>query len=270
MKRIIFLVIFLAVSQLAFSAQVDTIKVRSAAMKTMIKNVVISPEGKGNVHYPVLYLLHGAFGDYSSWIKNAPNIKQLVDQHKIIVICPEGGFNSWYFDSPIDPKFQYETYIMRELITYIDQHYKTLPDRAHRAIAGLSMGGHGAFYLGIRHQETFGAIGAMSGGLDIRPFATKWDISKRIGTIEQYPDRWESRAVINMVDQLIGTDIKIIMDCGDEDFFYGVNKAVHRKLMREGVPHDFTIRPGGHNWKYWSNSIEYQMLFFDRFFRKKG
>ena len=65
---------------------------------------------------------------------------------------------------------KYETYISKELISTIDKQYNTLAKNTSRAITGLSMGGHGAFYLAFRHPDIWGAAGSMSGGVDIRPF----------------------------------------------------------------------------------------------------
>ena len=62
--------------------------------------------------------------------------------------------------------------------------------------------------------------------------------------------------------------LALIIDCGYDDFFYHVNLDLHNKLLEEKIPHDFIIRPGGHSWTYWSNSVPYQMLFFSRFFAK--
>ncbi len=61
----------------------------------------------------------------------------------MILVCPDGGYNSWYFDSPIDLTSKYETHISNEVVNYIDTNYKTIPDRNHRVITGLSMGGMG-------------------------------------------------------------------------------------------------------------------------------
>ena len=63
-------------------------------------------------------------------------------------------------------------------------------------------------------------------------------------------------------------NIEPLIDCGTEDFFYQVNCNLHNKLMEAGIPHDFYVRPGVHNWDYWRNSIKYQMLFFSDYFTK--
>ena len=129
------------------------------------------------------------------------------------------------------------------------------------------MGGHGALYLAIRHQDLFSAAGSMSGGVDIRPFPNNWGMSKRLGTIDEHPDNWERNTVINMTDRLRPDSLKIVFECGTDDFFLGVNRALHEKLLKEGIPHDFYERPGGHNWAYWSNAVQYQMLFFSNAFK---
>jgi len=58
----------------------------------------------------------------------------------------------------------------------------------------------------------------------------------------------------------------LIIDCGTEDFFFNVNKNLHEQLMYRNIPHDFITRPGSHNWAYWSNAIQYQLLFMHNFF----
>jgi|SRR5450759_5197606 len=118
----------------------------------------------------------------NDWITKVPAIKEYADQYQLMIVCPDGGFTSWYFDSPVDSTIKYETYISRELIAAIDTKYHTIKDKKGRAITGLSMGGHGAFYLAFRHQDVWGAAGSMSGGLDIRPFPNSWDIPKRLGS----------------------------------------------------------------------------------------
>ena len=127
----------------------DTIEVMSQAMGRTIKNVVIMPEYyityNQNARFPVLYLLHGAYGCYSDWSKKT-DLHRLADKYNVIIVCPDGQ-DSWYFDSPVDPTMQFETYVSKELVEYIDSHYRTNANRYMRAITGLSMGGHGALFL---------------------------------------------------------------------------------------------------------------------------
>jgi S-formylglutathione hydrolase FrmB len=249
------------------AAVVDTVNTYSASMKKAIKAVVITPDNYANIQaLPVVYLLHGYSGNYSDWVTKAKGIEKLVDQYQIIIVCPDGN-NSWYWDSPVDASYQYETYVSTELVTWIDSKYKTIKDRKGRGITGLSMGGHGALYLALKHQDVFGAAGSMSGGVDIRPFPNNWEMALRLGRYSDRPENWEKNTVINMLHLLRPNSIALLIDCGTEDFFYKVNENLHQQLLYRNIPHDYITRPGAHNWNYWTNAIQYQLLFMSNYFR---
>ena len=143
------------------AAQVDTLLVRSESMNKDIKIVAIRPDKamKGE-KCPVIYLLHGHGDDHTKWVnKTQPKLPQLANQYGIILVCPNGE-RSWYFDSYNDTKNQFETYVSKELVEYVDKNYKTIRSPHARAITGFSMGGHGALWLAFRHQDVFGACGS--------------------------------------------------------------------------------------------------------------
>ena len=185
----------------------------------------------------------------------------------IIFVCPDGK-NSWYWDSPKNQAYRYETFVASELVKHTDKNYATIPEKKGRAITGLSMGGHGALWLAIRHKEIFGAGGSTSGGVDIRPFPKNWEMNKQLGDYESDKTLWDQHTVITQVDKIKDGDLALIIDCGEQDFFLEVNKALHKMLLEKNISHDFITRPGGHNGQYWNNSIDYQILFFDKFFKK--
>lgn len=253
-----------------FASKVDTLVVYSESMKKEISNLVITPDSyaKQKKSYSVVYLLHGAGGDHKAWLRVAPNLKKLADIYDIIVVCPDGAPKSWYFDSPIDDSYKYETYISSELIKRVDAQYTTTPNSAHRAITGYSMGGHGALFLAFKHPNVWGVAASMSGGVDIRPYPLKWGIEDRLGTYAEHPENWEKNTVINLVHLLNGKNLKILFDCGVNDFFYEDNLRLHNKLLERNIPHDYIERPGKHTKEYWRNSISYQMVFFKDFFLK--
>lgn len=268
MKKIIF-VVYAAVScSLVWGATVDTVAVHSASMHKEIPCVIVKPDSySGNDRrYPVVYLLHGHSGSYASWIKGMPNIKDDADLYQILLVCPDGGNNSWYFDSPIDSTRKYETHVSKEVVEFVDANYRTIPDRNHRAITGLSMGGHGALYIALRHADTFGAAGSTSGGVDIRPFKNRWQIDQQIGDTVRHEKNWETMTIVNMIDRYPAASLAIIFDCGTEDFFYAVNTSLHEKMLRLHLPHDYSERPGGHTVAYWKNSIDFQLLYFQKYF----
>lgn len=269
MKKVlvtILLTLFVIVSSRA--ALVDTVQTYSPSMKKNIKAVVITPDDYATgKDYPVIYLLHGFGGNYADWASAGRGIDKLSDQYHILFVCPDGA-RSWYFDSPVNENLKYDTYISSELVKWVDQKYKTIKDRSGRGITGLSMGGHGALSLAFRHQDVYGVAGSMSGGVDIRPFPNNWDLSGCLGKYADYPENWEKNTVINLVHLLTPNRLTIIFDCGTEDFFFKVNQNLHEKLLERNIPHDFVTRPGSHNWEYWTNSIQYQVLFMSRYFSR--
>lgn len=273
MKRISLLLVCLLLAVVPFyAAQVDTLMVNSPSMNKEVQVVIVTPDvamGERAVSCPVIYLLHGYGGHAKTWINIRPELPQIADEKGIIFVCPDGK-NSWYWDSPLNKDMRYETFASSELIDYIDSHYKTIADRRGRAITGLSMGGHGALWNAIRHKDVFGAAGSTSGGMDIRPFPKNWQMAEQLGEWETNKEVWDAHTVVNQIDSLQNGDLALIIDCGESDFFLEVNKDLHNRLLERKIDHDFITRPGGHTGTYWNNSIDYQILFFSKFFRKQS
>ena len=262
--------IFLFFVFLVKGAKIDTLTIKSKVLKRETKVLIISPTNSGDYdeRYPVIYLLHGYGGDHMSWIGVAPQLKNQADQQKIIFVCPDGGKGSWYFDSPIDSSIRYESYITKELVPFIDVHFSTQAKASSRAITGLSMGGHGAMYLAIRHIDLFGAAGSTSGGVDFTPFPNKWDIDKALGDYKLNKERWRQYTVLYLVEKLRNDQISIIIDCGLDDFFLDVNRSLHKKLLELKINHEYIEPPGGHSAIYWRNNIDRQIIFFKKSFSK--
>lgn len=261
MKKLIFTFLVLFALKVS-AANVDTVLTHSPSMRKGIKAVVITPDNyREKSKFPVVYLLHGYSGNYGNWVNSVPAIKILSDQHQLIIICPDGNFNSWYLDRPEQPNSKYEPYVASELVKWIDENYKTIADKKARAITGLSMGGHGALYLAFKHQDVFSIAGSMSGGVDIRPFPNNWDIAKLIGTYAEKPTQWDNASVINLTNLLAPNSLALMIQCGTEDFFYKVNVALHEKLTYQNIRHTFIANPGAHDWKYWADAIHYQLVF---------
>lgn len=267
MKRSIYLLPLLFFCFKLNAAYVDTVNVYSNSMRKDIKTVVIRPQSYSTARkYNVVYLLHGYGGNHSSWVKDAPQLTAKADEMDAIFICPDGGFSSWYLDSPVDSTSRYETFVATELVQYTDSHYSTAAGREHRAVTGLSMGGHGALYLAIRHRDIFGSAGSVCGGVDTRPFPKNWNMAKVFGDPVTQKENWDRNVVINQVDHLKNGELQLIIDCGTGDFFLAVNRELHQKLLDLKIDHDYTERPGAHNKAYWGNSIDFQLLFFKKYF----
>lgn len=259
-----------ALAAFAHADGIEKIDAPSTAMNRSIPAFVVLPdsyESSGEARFPVLYLLHGFGGDSSSWLKIKPDLRRLASLHNMIIVCPDGA-TAWYWDSPRDPGLKYQTYVSEELVGLIDSKYRTIPSRDGRAVTGLSMGGHGGLWLGINRSDVFGACGSMSGGVDIRPFPHSWHMARSLGEYADNKDVWDSHTVMNIVHKIRARPLRIIIDCGTSDFFYRVNEKLHEKLLYNNIPHDYITRPGAHDAKYWNNAIDYQALFFAKFFSK--
>ncbi len=256
----------IALSAMAFHT--DTIQIRTKYLPKPDSVIVILPNAAKGRPCPTVYLLNGYSGNHKSWTQIRPNLGRYADLYGMILVMPDGQ-DSWYWDSPINPKMQMETFIIHELIPYIDTHYPTINKRQQRAIAGLSMGGQGAFWLAGRYPELFGSAAAISGGVDIRHFKARWGMKKLLGDPIRYKDNWETHTVANMIQEFKDAKLNLSIDCGTDDFFYEVNANLHKAFLEAQIPHDYTARPGGHTFEYWNNAILYQLLFFNEAFTRK-
>jgi S-formylglutathione hydrolase FrmB len=255
------------------ASQLDTLEVYSPSMQKNSRCLVVVPDNYSfaNKPYPVLYLLHGWSGNHAGWLTDAPQLRQHADTYQMLIVCPDGGYDSWYLDSPVDSTVRYDTYISRELISMIDYYYHTIRSPKGRAISGLSMGGHGALSLAIKHPDVFGAAGSMAGGLDLRPFRKNdWDLEGVLGAPGSQWQNWEDNSVVNLLPRLKGRNMPLMIDCGVGDFFLEANRTAHQRLLELKYPHDYIERAGEHNGEYWGGAVNFQVLFFHQFFTKNG
>ncbi len=236
-QELVCLFVFITLSVFSRAASADTAIIFSQCMHKNVKCVIIIPDRykTDTAHFPVLYLLHGWSGNYSDWILKDSDLLYEVDKNNFIVVCPDGDYDSWYLNSPVDTTMKYETNVAIEIPAYIDAHYRTIALRNARAITGLSMGGYGALYLAIKHKDIFGAAGSMSGGVDFRPFPDNWGIKKYLGDYSSNKENWDKNVVVNLVDSLQNGELKIIFDCGVNDFFIEVNRNLHQKLLDKKI-----------------------------------
>jgi S-formylglutathione hydrolase FrmB len=142
------------------------------------------------------------------------------------------------------------------------------------------MGGHGSLYLAGRHPDLYCAAGSKSGALDLN--VTNWRIqpefakqiepqfARILGPAGTTPDNYAANSVVNMCDKLKASGLKLIIDCGVDDFLIEPNREVHRRLVYNKTEHDYTERPGGHTWDYWQNSLPYHLLFFANVLKANG
>ncbi len=265
MNRLLLLGMLLWASALpALAGTVDTVAVYSAAMAKNVTVVVVVPDESGP--HPTVYLLHGYSGGAFDWTRHT-DLGALADRYGVVIVCPDGSTNSWYLDSPRDPKSRYETFVAEELPAFVEAQYAVVKGREGRAITGLSMGGHGALFLALRHPDFYVAAASMSGGLDLRFNPDKWEIKKLLGPYAQNAEAWGEHSVSTLAARADTSTVPaLLIDCGVDDFFIEENRLVHRILLQRQIPHDYVERPGGHTWEYWTRVLPYHLAFFREFF----
>ncbi len=268
------LLIFLFILTHVVLAQVhvDTVKHHSKFLQQEQAFLAIVPESIGP--WPVLYLLHGAGGNYTNWAE-ATDVLSYAEDFNILIVTPDGGELSWYLDSPFVETSQYESYIVRELLPFVDSTYTTMAGRQSRGIAGLSMGGHGAISLACKYPELFGSASSLSGVMDIvqlAPLGAVWNLDKLLGTYSDYPDNWHNNSCYYLVPQLQSRHVKLLLDCGLQDIFGLYNQARDFKARCDslGITCEYNEYPGGHNWDYWDAHIYEHLVFHNQAFTSTG
>lgn len=212
-----------------------------------------------NKNYPLLFMLHGHTADYTQW-NEIIDLKSYATKYGFIIVCPDGLYDSWYVDSPILTESKYEIYFFKDLVPEIFRKYKV--DSTNIFITGLSMGGHGAMYLFLKHPEFFKSAGSTSGILDLIPFPDNWGIKDVIGDQLNYRNNWIEHSAIYNIDKIKNLGKKIIVDCGTEDFAFDVNRRFCDSCEAKGIKLEFIQSRGNHSYDYWAKSIHNHFEFF--------
>jgi S-formylglutathione hydrolase FrmB len=206
-------------------------------------------------------------------------IQDLRDQKKIgefLVVVPNGG-RTFYINSR-DGKVRYEDFFVREFIPYIENHYRIRGGRKTRGITGVSMGGYGALHLALRHPNLFGAVSAHSPAL-IEKLPTMHGSSQQATNVAMIlggafgspidPAFWERESPFTMVRTgPRPRGLQIYFDCGTDDE-YGFNRGAqqfHDLLKARGIPDEFHLYPGGHDWSYFADHLPASLAFHSRAF----
>lgn len=223
--------------------------------------------------FPVLYLLHGFDGHYTDWCTNS-RVADYSRPYEEIIIMPEGE-NSWYVNSYSDPKAGWEDYIVDDLIGYVDAHYRTIASRQGRAIAGLSMGGYGALFLGLKHHEMFAAVASLSGVVAAANWA-RWDMQTKNQIDDSHSQFFEDVRKTQAEDlgpennpARTGEDPFLLIraltpaNCpqlylaiGWGDSLLYENREFVALLAQLKMPYRYAEVPGQHEWKVWDEQIQ--------------
>ncbi len=234
---------------------------------TQINVVIPTPTQEGESlgsNFKVLYLLHGLHGDASSWLHYS-NIRRYAQDAGIVVVMPSVN-NSFYQDMAHGERFF--TYMTKELPEFIQGLFPVSQKPEDTYIAGLSMGGYGALYIGLSCPEKFAAIASLSGAVDIGFRATPVQMSTGaplpfyaedcFGDMTQVAG--SDRDVFTLYEKAAakGRVPRLYQSCGTEDFLYGMNRLSYAKLTEMGAKITWRETPGmAHEWDFWDQEIRY-------------
>ncbi len=207
--------------------------------------------------YPVLYLLHGLWGSEVDWCEKG-HLTDHASRYELIVVMPDAG-NSWYVNSAVNPRDRFEDFIVNDLRDTVESRYSI--DTTRRAIAGLSMGGYGAFMLALRHPGMFRFAGGLSSAISLPRDLADGDPGIRP----------EDAALLGTKDSCLAHDVVVLTRRVPADaapYFYaavGIQDEYrkflpyHRtwtdSLRARGIAYEYHEVPGKHNWQFWDREI---------------
>jgi enterochelin esterase-like enzyme len=217
--------------------------------------------------YPVLYLLHGSGDDQTGWVQFGEVLRiddqSLVDgtATPMIIVMPDGNTGRRGYFNDVKGDWNYEDFFFQELIPFIEKTYRAKTDKRYRAISGLSMGGGGTFMYALHHPELFSAacpLSASVGPLTLEEASTRLKRQNPDVTEEQVSKYFGNLSALELVNKMPEDQKKAVrwyIDCGDDDNLSIGNCLVHNSMLKNGIPHEFRIRDGAHNWTYWRDSL---------------
>ncbi len=251
------------------NARVQTIQLESKLIgKTLPYNIILPRDYNTarTSRYPVIYLLHGLGGHYNDWLLRT-NIADYAAWYRLIVVMPEGN-NSWYIDSTNVPTDKYESYILQELIPDVQERYRTIEARYGRAIAGLSMGGYGAFKFGLKYPDRFAFVGSLSGAFRATNYTENetgkgatWETFLRVfGPVGS--ETRQKNDLFELLQQVTPGQVTSLpyfyFDCGTEDAprIFNANHEFDERMLQKKIPHEYRELPGNHSWGYWDSQVQ--------------
>ena len=202
---------------------------------------------------PVLYLLHGLSDDCTTWERRT-SIERYATEKGIAVVMPEVR-RSFYTDEAVGEA--YWTFVAEELPQLVAGTFRVSTAREDTFVAGLSMGGFGAFKLALNHPERFAAAASLSGAVDLTSMDLDWT-----GTLAQRV--WDGREIADTADDLLGLLGRrdpaelpaLFLDCGTEDQLITQNERFLAAAEDAGVDVTSRLRPGAHTWDFWDEGVQ--------------
>ncbi len=216
---------------------------------------------KPGERFPVVYLLHGAFEGGDVWNTQAGSLlAKLATRERLVFIAPSCGKTGWYADSPYQKRSRMESFFMNELLPQVERTFPVLP---RRGVMGMSMGGHGAFVLSLRHPGTFSSTSSMSGVLDITKHPGQWKIRDVLGPMKENPALWNAYSAQKLLSRFQPAGApRMLISTGQQDTaVLAENRAFRDTLRKGGFVYQYRETPGSHDWIYWLEELPLHVAF---------
>ncbi len=286
-----FLLVYLSILPFILHAQsgtvYDDLTISSDILSTDMKYAIYLPAGYDTSErsYPVLYLLHGGGDDQKAWIQFG-EVHAIADKAiqegkstAMIIVMPDAsGERRGYTNDPLG-EWRYEDYFFEEFMPFVEQKYRIRGEERYRAVAGLSMGGGGTYFYALHHPELFSSACPLSASARSDRYTPQsFNESRREQNLPEVPvDRlteWSKRYdVLGMIENMPEENIDAVrwyIDAGDDDARASEGSAaVHVAMNKKGIPHEFRVRDGAHNWTYWRTALPEVLDFVSKRFSKK-
>ena len=240
----------------------EVLTMRSTMYVLLPQRTLAETKSKRAPKHRALYLLHGHSDDHTAWMRWS-SIEKYAEAYNLAVVMPAANL-SFYTDMAHGK--EYFKFVSEEIPAVVRDMFPLSEKRQDNFVAGLSMGGYGAFKLALTHPERYAAAASLSGALDVRETVRAhgrledkvWLDGMRnvFGDLNKVPNG--KHDLFALVKKIAKSSVKprLYQACGTEDFLYADNVRF-RDAVRK-LPLDLTYGegPGEHNWAYWDKTIQ--------------
>ncbi len=247
-------------SQLNFSS--DVLATRCTINVLLPQRKQGNPQDAYHPPFRVLYLLHGYSDDQSAW-QRWSSVERYANGLNLAVLMPAVQ-NSFYTDMAHGGKFF--TFLTEELPAVAHDLFPLSSDRADTFVAGLSMGGYGAFKLALSRPDLYAAAASLSGAVDVAnmikpnddPENKAWMVRMQniFGDLEKVPGGPHDLFALARKVSQSAIKPRLFQYCGTEDFLYQDNLRLRDFIRPLGFDYTYEETPGDHSWEYWDRVIQ--------------
>lgn len=247
---------------------INQMNFRSEVLGMMVSVAMYIPDNFQS-DYPVIYLLHGRSDDCNTWL-NATSLARYATEYPFIIVMPEVGL-SYYTDMVHGQN--YWKYLTQELPQKIKQWYCITTEPKETFVAGLSMGGYGAFKWSMQKPESFGGAASLSGALDVvslweRDTSRNKEFTTIFGNLNQLKESTDN--LFNLFENEKRLNFPHFLQiCGTEDFLYQDNQKFRRQAEKYFENFDYIEAEGTHDWLFWDTMIQKVLIYFSQLLTNK-